>query len=139
VIRENLIHTGHREHLGRGRIAAPCAFLVSLLVWVLCAVLTSRRSLAPKNLDLRQQLAAYTRTQKRPRIKPGERAFWVALSKVWRDWRLSLVLVKPATMPPSRYLRSEPGLAPPVARGRYAAASASAPSVASVRLRGDAG
>ena len=49
--------------------------LVSLLVWVLRAVLTSRRSLALENLALRQQLAAYTRTQKRPRLKSGERAF----------------------------------------------------------------
>jgi len=72
--------------------------LVSLLVWVLRAVLTSRRSLALENLALRQQLVAYTRTQKRPRLKSGDRAFWVALSKVWRDWRSPLVLVKPATV-----------------------------------------
>ena len=72
--------------------------LESLLVWILRAVFTSRRSLALENLALRQQLAAYTRTQKRPRLKPGDRAFWVALSKVWRDWRSPLVLVKPATV-----------------------------------------
>ena len=72
--------------------------LVCLLVWGLRAVFPSRRSLALENLALRQQLAACTRTQKRPRLKPGERAFWVALSKVWRDWRSSLVLVKPATV-----------------------------------------
>ena len=70
--------------------------LVCLLVWILRAVFTSRRSLSLENLALRQQLAAYTRTQKRPRLKPGERAF--ALSKVWRDWRSPLVLVKPATV-----------------------------------------
>jgi len=62
---------------------------VSLLVWVLRAVLTSRRSLALENLALRQQLAAYTRTQKRPRLEPGEKAFWVALSKAWRRERPS--------------------------------------------------
>jgi hypothetical protein len=45
-----------------------------------------------------QQLAALTRTQKQPRLKPGEKAFWAALSKVWRNWRSSLVLVKPATV-----------------------------------------
>jgi len=72
--------------------------LVSLLVWVIRAVFTSRRSLALENLALRQQLAAYTRIQKRPRLKPGEGAFWVALSKVWRGWRSPLVLVKPATV-----------------------------------------
>jgi hypothetical protein len=72
--------------------------LVSLLVWILRAVFTSRRSLALENLALRQQLAAYTRTQKRPRLKPGEKAIWVALSKVWPDWRSPLVLVKPVTV-----------------------------------------
>jgi len=39
---------------------------VSLLVWVLRAVFTSRYPLALENLALRQQLAAFIRTQKRP-------------------------------------------------------------------------
>jgi putative transposase len=72
--------------------------LVSILAWVLRAVFTSRRSLILENLALRQQLAAYARTQKRPGLKNGEKAFWIALSKVWRDWRSPLVLVKPATV-----------------------------------------
>jgi putative transposase len=72
--------------------------LVSLTAWVFRAIFTSRRSLALENLALRQQLAAYARTQKRPRIKPSERAFWVALSKVWTEWHSPLVLVSPATV-----------------------------------------
>jgi putative transposase len=72
--------------------------LLALLAWFLRAVLTSRGSLALENLALRQQLATYARTQKRPRLKPQERAFWVALSRVWSDWRSPLVLVKPATV-----------------------------------------
>jgi putative transposase len=72
--------------------------LVSLLVWFLGAVVTSRGSLALENLALRQQLATYARTQKRPRLKPEERAFWVALSRVWQDWRSPLLFVKPATV-----------------------------------------
>jgi len=72
--------------------------LVALLVWFLRAVLTSRGSLALENLALRQQLATYARTQKRPRLKPEERAFWVALSRVWQDWRSPLLFVKPATV-----------------------------------------
>ena len=72
--------------------------VVCLLVWVLRAVLTSRRSLALENLALRQQLATYIRIQKRPRLKPGEKAFGVSLSKAWRDWCSALVLVKPATV-----------------------------------------
>ena len=57
--------------------------LVSLAVWSLRAVLTSRGSLALENLALRHQLATYARRQKRPRLRPVERAFWVALSRVW--------------------------------------------------------
>jgi hypothetical protein len=57
--------------------------LVAVLAWFLRAVFTSHRSLALENLALRQQLAAYARRQKRPRLKPQERAFWVALSRVW--------------------------------------------------------
>ena len=47
--------------------------LVSVLAWFLRAVFASRRSLALENLALRQQLAIHARTQKRPRLKPGER------------------------------------------------------------------
>jgi hypothetical protein len=72
--------------------------LVSLLAWILRAVFRSRRSLVLENLALRQQLAAFARAQKRPRLKPDDKAFWMALSKVWRDWRSSLVLVSPATV-----------------------------------------
>ena len=72
--------------------------LMSLLTWVLRAAFTSRRSLVLENLTLRQQLATYARTQKRPRLNSGQRAFWVALSKVWTDWRSPLVLAKPATV-----------------------------------------
>ena len=72
--------------------------LVALLIWLLRATLVSRGSLALENLALRQQLATYTRTQKRPRLMPGDRAFWVALSRVWQGWRSPLALVKPATV-----------------------------------------
>jgi putative transposase len=72
--------------------------LVALLIWLLRATLVSRGSLALENLALRQQLASYARTQKRPRLKPEDRAFWVALSRVWQGWRSPLAFVKPATV-----------------------------------------
>lgn len=50
----------------------------------------SRSCLVVEYLALRQQLAAYARNQKRPRVEPEERTFWVALSKVWADWRSAL-------------------------------------------------
>ena len=72
--------------------------LVALLVWFLRGVFASRGSLALENLALRQQLATYARTQNRPRLNPEERAFWVALSRVWQGWRSALAFVKPATV-----------------------------------------
>ena len=72
--------------------------LLSLLVWLLRATLVTRGCLVVENLALRQQLATYARMQKRPRVKPQERAFWVALSRVWSEWRSPLVFVEPATV-----------------------------------------
>ena len=71
--------------------------LLALLVWSLRAALRSRGSLALENLTLRQQLAAYARGQKCPRLKPQERAFWVTLSRLWASCRDALIIVKPAT------------------------------------------
>jgi len=72
--------------------------IVALLVWFLRAVFGARGSLALENLALRQQLATYARGQTRPQLKPQERAFWVALSTIWQDWRSPLAFVKPATV-----------------------------------------
>ena len=69
-----------------------------LLVWFVRAALHSRGALALENLALRQQLATYARIHKRPRLEPGDRAFWVALSRVWSGWRAPLLIVKPATV-----------------------------------------
>ena len=72
--------------------------LVALLVWLLRATFVSRGALALENLALRQQLATYARSQKRPRLNPEDRAFWVALSRVWQGWRSPLAFVNPATV-----------------------------------------
>jgi putative transposase len=71
---------------------------VCLLAWFLRAILTSRRDLGLENPALRQQLATYARRDKRPRLKPEERAFWAALCRVWQNWRSPLRLLKPATV-----------------------------------------
>ncbi len=73
-------------------------FLLRLFVWSLRVLFMSRGSLALENLALRQQLAAYARRQKRVHVRPQERVFWVALSKVWVSWRSALIMVKPATV-----------------------------------------
>ncbi|MBM3301767.1 MAG: helix-turn-helix domain-containing protein, partial [Deltaproteobacteria bacterium] len=49
-------------------------------------------------LALRQQLAVYKRKSKKPSLRNRDRLFWSLLSKIWRDWRSELILVKPETV-----------------------------------------
>ena len=72
---------------------------------LLCALLPtarsslkSQRALALENLALRQQLAVLKRTTKRPTPTNTDRAFWVALSRLWTGWQHALILVKPETV-----------------------------------------
>jgi len=75
--------------------------LVALLVAALrCvpALFRSRQQQGIVELALRQQLAIYVHKQRRPRLSPLDRAFWVALSLWWPRWRTALVVVQPATV-----------------------------------------
>ena len=64
-----------------------------------CAALVrSRQDQAIVELALRQQLAIYARRHARPRIAPLDRAFWVALSRLWPQWKSVLVVVQPETV-----------------------------------------
>jgi transposase InsO family protein len=56
------------------------------------------RELALENLALRHQLAVYKRTVNRPKLRQGDRLFWVALSRLWAGWRQALVIVSPDTV-----------------------------------------
>jgi hypothetical protein len=49
-------------------------------------------------LALRQQLSLYKRKAKKPRLRTSDRLFWPLLSKIWRDWSLELILVRPETV-----------------------------------------
>jgi putative transposase len=57
-----------------------------------------KRELVLENLALRQQLAVYKRVQKRPRLRPTDRAFWAWLSRLWDGWKTPLILVSPETV-----------------------------------------
>jgi putative transposase len=78
--------------------------LQALLTLVACvlrsapALFRSRESQAIVELALRQQLAVYVHRHPRPRLSPLDRAFWVALSRVWPQWRSTLVVVRPETV-----------------------------------------
>src|SRR5215475_2229281 len=62
------------------------------------SILKERRDLALENLALRQQLVVLKRSGKRLAIKKKDRVFWVWLSRFWREWRESLIIVKPETV-----------------------------------------
>jgi putative transposase len=72
--------------------------ILAILIGSLRAAFRSRSDMVLENLALRQQLATYARGRKRPLLKPGERAFWVALSGAWSGWGSCLLVVKPATV-----------------------------------------
>ncbi|MDJ0766888.1 MAG: hypothetical protein QNJ97_28195, partial [Myxococcota bacterium] len=62
------------------------------------SLLKTKRELALENLALRQQLAVMKRSTKRAKLTNADRAFWVALKKIWPQWSNALVIVKPETV-----------------------------------------
>jgi transposase InsO family protein len=68
------------------------------LVYSVLALFRSREEQAVVELALRQQLAVYAQNRQRPRLSPFDRAFWVALSRLWTRWKDHLVIVRPETV-----------------------------------------
>jgi hypothetical protein len=64
----------------------------------LTLTLRGHRELVLENLALRQQLTAVKRTTKRPHLQTRDRLFWIALARIWRNWRTAVVLVQPDTV-----------------------------------------
>ncbi len=72
---------------------------VSTLVAALISIFRSRAVLQLEILALRHQIGVLQRAApKRPKLKSVDRLFWACLSRVWSDWRSTLVLVKPGTV-----------------------------------------
>ena len=65
---------------------------------LLVVFIKSRASLAAENLAIRQQLAVFKRSVKRPQLRRRDRIFWAWLSRLWPDWNTVLVIVKPETV-----------------------------------------
>jgi putative transposase len=78
-------------------MSAGATLAISILRSVL-ALFRSRQEQAVVELALRQQLATYAHRHPRPRLSRLDRAFWVALSRLWPRWRSALVLVQPETV-----------------------------------------
>src|SRR6266446_482352 len=73
-------------------------FLTTLLA-SLASIFRSRASLGLENLALRHQISVLHRSAgKRPKLTAGDRLLWICLSRLWRDWRSALAIVKPETV-----------------------------------------
>jgi transposase InsO family protein len=70
----------------------------SLLLRSSLALFRSRQEQAIVELALRQQLAVYAQKRPRPKLSPFDRAFWLALSRLWPRWKDALVIVSPETV-----------------------------------------
>jgi putative transposase len=64
----------------------------------LALALRGHRELVLENLALRHQLTAMKRATDRPHFQTRDRLFWIALTRIWRNWRTALVLVQPDTV-----------------------------------------
>ena len=62
------------------------------------AFFVSRHCLGLEVAALRQQLVVFRRKQARPRLCALDRAFWVALHRLWPGWVNALIIVKPDTV-----------------------------------------
>src|SRR6476620_8174417 len=75
--------------------------MLQLLIVVrraLALALRGHREVVLENLALRQQLMAMKRANGRPRVQAPDRLFWMALCRIWTNWRTALVLVRPDTV-----------------------------------------
>jgi transposase InsO family protein len=72
--------------------------IIAALSRTLISALSSHRKLTLENLALRHQIGILQRGIKHPHLKKRDRLLWVLLSRIWKDWASSLILVKPDTV-----------------------------------------
>jgi putative transposase len=73
--------------------------ILVLGLWTFLRALLGRSTAVTlENVALRHQLVILQRSVPRPRLRRPDPIFWVCLSRLWANWRVSLVLVRPATV-----------------------------------------
>src|ERR1700682_6749275 len=75
--------------------------LISLTTFLatLSLIFRSRAAVELENLALRHQIGVLQRSaRKRPKLTSGDRLLWICLSRLWRDWRSALAIVKQETL-----------------------------------------
>ncbi|MGH9633190.1 MAG: helix-turn-helix domain-containing protein [Bryobacteraceae bacterium] len=60
--------------------------------------MSGHQAVAIENAALRLQLAAFQRKRKRPVLTTFDRAFWIALRRLWSGWRGPLLYVQADTV-----------------------------------------
>ncbi len=63
------------------------------------SVFKRRAALRLENFALHHQLSVLHRSVKKPMLTTFDRLLWARLCEVWSDWRSTLVIVKPDTVP----------------------------------------
>src|SRR2546426_153878 len=71
---------------------------LGILLRTFRSAVRTRRELALENLALRQQLAVWKARQPRPGLTEMDRIFWIVLARLWKNWRSSLLVVRPETV-----------------------------------------
>lgn len=71
-----------------------------LLLSSLRICLSTRAALQAEILALRHQILVLERSTRgrRLHLRSGDRAFWVCISRLWKNWRLPLRIVRPDTV-----------------------------------------
>ena len=58
-------------------------------------ILAGHKDIALENAALRPQLTILKRERPRPNLRHRDRLFWIALMKIWKQWRTALVVYNP--------------------------------------------
>jgi putative transposase len=64
----------------------------------LLRIFRNRRDLIFENFVLRQQLAVLKRRRPRPALNLFDKLFWVAISRLWLQWKQALIVVSHETV-----------------------------------------
>src|SRR5512143_2824118 len=72
--------------------------LLGVFLGAVRSAVGSHVDVALENLALRQQLATFVCSGRRPRVTIADRWFWIALHRLWARWSEVLVFVKPETV-----------------------------------------
>ncbi|MFQ5946300.1 MAG: integrase core domain-containing protein [Anaerolineae bacterium] len=71
---------------------------LGIVIGTLRSALRTHRELALENLVLRQQLAVLKARRPQPRLSEADRIFWVVVSRLWKNWRGCLLVVRAETV-----------------------------------------